>query len=137
MLPDYPEERVKSICDTAGIRTIISPEMLNHPDETVAQTTISPSSKAYIIFTSGSTGKPKGVVISHSAVINTLEDINERFNVNEIDRIIGLSSMCFDLSVYDIFGSLLAGAELVMIPNLYDVNNIRKVLCNKDIMLRS
>ena len=135
MLPDYPDERVKSICDTAGIKTVISPDMLEHPDETVVETAISPASKAYIIFTSGSTGKPKGVVISHGAVINTLEDINERFHVSENDRIIGLSSMCFDLSVYDIFGSLLAGAELVMIEDLYDADNIRKVLCDKKITI--
>lgn len=135
MLPDYPKERVKSICDTAGIRIIISPEMLDYPDETVVPTEILPSSKAYIIFTSGSTGKPKGVIISHGAVINTLEDINERFKVNESDCIIGLSSMCFDLSVYDIFGSLLAGAECVMIPDIYDADNIRKVLCDKKITI--
>ena len=135
MLPDYPAERVKSICDTAGISIMISSGMLDYPDDTAVQTQISPSSKAYIIFTSGSTGKPKGVVISHGAVINTLEDINERFNVDENDRIIGLSSMCFDLSVYDIFGSLLAGAELVMIPDLYDADNIRKILCEKKITI--
>ena len=133
ILPEYPDERVKSICDSAKIKIIASPEMIDYCDENINITEISPESKAYIIFTSGSTGKPKGVVISHSAVINTLEDINERFNVNENDRIIGLSSMCFDLSVYDIFGSLLAGAELVMIPNLYDVDNIRNILCSKKI----
>lgn len=135
ILPEYPEERVKSICDTAGIKIMASSDMIDYYDESVNITEISPESKAYIIFTSGSTGKPKGVVISHSAVINTLEDINERFNVNANDRIIGLSSMCFDLSVYDIFGSLLAGAELVMIPNLYDADNIRNVLCSKEITI--
>ncbi|SFR56150.1 amino acid adenylation domain-containing protein [Anaeromicropila populeti] len=83
---------------------------------------------AYAIYTSGSTGKPKGVVISHSAAANTIMDINERFQVNETDRIIGLSSMCFDLSVYDIFGALSVGAALVMVPDQKDVSSIKNIL---------
>lgn len=90
---------------------------------------------AYAIYTSGSTGKPKGVVITHSAAANTIVDINNKFNVDESDRIIGLSSMCFDLSVYDVFGSLSAGATLVMIPNQKDVANIERVMEEQEITI--
>ena len=69
---------------------------------------------AYVIFTSGSTGAPKGVMIRHSAARNTIEDINQRFAVDESDSVFGLSSLSFDLSVYDIFGVLGSGGTLVL-----------------------
>lgn len=68
---------------------------------------------AYIIFTSGSTGEPKGVAISHRAAVNTIEDINQRFSVTSEDRILGLSRLNFDLSVYDLFGVLSAGGAVI------------------------
>ncbi len=77
---------------------------------------------AYIIYTSGSTGTPKGVMISHNAVMNTILDVNQRFNITKKDRIFGLSSLNFDLSVYDIFGTLSAGATLVL-PNSGEEKN--------------
>ncbi|HBQ6680596.1 TPA: AMP-binding protein, partial [Klebsiella pneumoniae] len=67
-----------------------------------------------IIFTSGSTGTPKGVMIDHRAAMNTLEDINERFGLNAQDRVFGLSSLSFDLSVYDAFAPFMVGAALVL-----------------------
>ena len=69
---------------------------------------------AYVIFTSGSTGEPKGVMVEHRSALNTVLDINERFAVRADDRILALSSLSFDLSVYDIFGALAAGATIVM-----------------------
>lgn len=69
---------------------------------------------AYIIFTSGSTGTPKGVMISHGAALTTILDINSRFAVVEDDVVLGLSALHFDLSVYDIFGTIDAGATLVL-----------------------
>jgi amino acid adenylation domain-containing protein len=69
---------------------------------------------AYVIFTSGSTGKPKGVMIDHRGAVNTILDINERFSVTNEDRVLGVSALNFDLSVYDIFGILGAGGTLVL-----------------------
>ena len=69
---------------------------------------------AYVIFTSGSTGVPKGVMIEHRGPVNYLLDLNRRYDVGPSDRFIGLSSLSFDLSVYDIFGALAAGATLVL-----------------------
>ncbi|MEO1349489.1 MAG: amino acid adenylation domain-containing protein [Cyanobacteria bacterium J06635_15] len=72
------------------------------------------SDLAYVIYTSGSTGKPKGVMIDHKGAVNTIVDINQRFNVSSEDRIFGLSSLSFDLSVYDIFGALAAGGTIIL-----------------------
>lgn len=83
-------------------------------DNLVTETTA--SDLAYIIFTSGSTGKPKGVMIDHRSAVNTVLDINSRFKITETDRILGLSELGFDLSVYDVFGTLAAGATLVILP---------------------
>ncbi|MGE7955559.1 amino acid adenylation domain-containing protein [Pseudomonas sp. NPDC089530] len=69
---------------------------------------------AYIIYTSGSTGTPKGVMLSHGAVVNTLDDINQRYGVNAEDRVLGLAELSFDLSVYDFFGATAVGAQVVL-----------------------
>ena len=66
-----------------------------------------------MIFTSGSTGQPKGVMIDHRGALNTMIDVNERFGVGPEDRVLALSSLSFDLSVYDVFGVLAAGGTVV------------------------
>ncbi|MCX5384762.1 non-ribosomal peptide synthetase [Streptomyces sp. NBC_00083] len=76
---------------------------------------VSEDALAYTIFTSGSTGEPKGVEITHRAAANTVEDIGERFGVGPDDRVLAVSALDFDLSVYDIFGPLSAGGALVLI----------------------
>ncbi|WP_265736797.1 non-ribosomal peptide synthetase [Actinacidiphila yeochonensis] len=73
-----------------------------------------PGDLAYVIYTSGSTGEPKGVMTDHRGALNTVTDVNERFGVTADDRVFALSSLGFDLSVYDIFGTLAAGAALVL-----------------------
>ncbi|TQL37537.1 non-ribosomal peptide synthetase/type I polyketide synthase [Salinispora arenicola] len=74
----------------------------------------SSSDVAYVIFTSGSTGEPKGVVVSHRAAVNTVVEVCERFGVGVGDRVLGLSSLSFDLSVFDVFGVLGVGGVLVL-----------------------
>lgn len=74
------------------------------------------ASLAYTIFTSGTTGEPKGVRIDHRAAVNTLQDINRRFGIGPGDRVLALSALTFDLSVYDLFGTLAAGATVVYPP---------------------
>lgn len=82
-------------------------------DHELVSRTAQPQDLAYLIYTSGSTGRPKGVMIEHQAAVNTVLDINRRFGVTEADRIFGVSSFGFDLSVYDLFGSVASGATLV------------------------
>jgi len=73
-----------------------------------------PTDPCYVIFTSGSTGEPKGVVMSHRAVVNTLDWVSRTCAIGPGDRCLFVSSASFDLSVYDVFGALGAGATLVM-----------------------
>jgi amino acid adenylation domain-containing protein/non-ribosomal peptide synthase protein (TIGR01720 family) len=73
-----------------------------------------PGDLAYLIFTSGSTGTPKGVMIEHGAAANTIVDCIERFELTPEDRVFGISSLSFDLSVFDVFATLRSGATLVL-----------------------
>ena len=73
-----------------------------------------PGDLAYVIFTSGSTGEPKGVMIDHRGAANTVLDVNRRFDVGPDDRVLALSGLGFDLSVYDLFGIFAAGGAVVL-----------------------
>ncbi|MCA9542674.1 MAG: AMP-binding protein, partial [Myxococcales bacterium] len=69
---------------------------------------------AYVIYTSGSTGQPKGVAVEHQSALNTLDDVCRTWSIGPEDRVFGISSASFDLSVFDVFGALGAGAALVL-----------------------
>ena len=70
---------------------------------------------AYVIFTSGTTGTPKGVMMTHRAAMTTIAEINKRFGITASDRVLALSSLAFDLSVYDLFGIWSAGGAVVCV----------------------
>jgi amino acid adenylation domain-containing protein len=87
------------------------------PDADSARTApVTPDDLAYVIYTSGSTGEPKGVRIRHRAAANTLLDINHRYLVSSHDRVLAVSSIGFDLSVWDVFGILGAGGTVICTP---------------------
>jgi len=73
-----------------------------------------PGDLAYVIFTSGSTGQPKGVAVANHSLVNLVQWVNETFSVGPADRLLQVTSFCFDLSVYDVFGILSAGGALRM-----------------------
>jgi pyochelin synthetase len=101
----------------AGVaRVVVEEAMLEEaPGEALpADTPIPADALAYVIFTSGSTGEPKGVMIEHGAAVNTIADINRRFGVTAADRVLAVSSLGFDLSVYDVFGMWAAGGAIVV-----------------------
>ncbi|MFS0915990.1 amino acid adenylation domain-containing protein [Brevibacillus sp. 179-C 1.1 NHS] len=138
--PEYPEERVSYIIDHSQCGRMLRPELYEqeglaayHAED--LEENHSPDDVAYVIYTSGSTGRPKGVVITHGAAANTIQDINRKFTVDENDRIIGLSSLCFDLSVYDVFGALGAGATLVMVADQRDMAEVRRTVEEKRITI--
>lgn len=72
---------------------------------------------AYIIYTSGSTGKPKGVVIPHQNVIRLLTSTEHWFHFDEEDVWTMFHSYAFDFSVWEIWGPLLYGGRLVIVPH--------------------
>ena len=88
-------------------------QKINSQLEKINLPQVEPDSIAYVIFTSGSTGKPKGVTISHRGALNTIDAVNARFNVTSKDKILALSELSFDLSVYDIFGILVVGGSII------------------------
>ncbi|MBS2549392.1 amino acid adenylation domain-containing protein [Catenulispora sp. NL8] len=130
-----PAERLRLLLDSADISLVLTQrrvaERTSWPDGVSVLSVDSPqatdpsgaelppsgavaSDLAYVIFTSGSTGLPKGVMIEHSGALNTVLDINARFGVGEDDRVLALSALNFDLSVYDVFGLLAAGGAIVL-----------------------
>ena len=90
---------------------------------------------AYLIYTSGSTGMPKGVAVQHRPVINLIEWVNKEFNVTSSDTLLFTTSLCFDLSVYDIFGALAAGAcvRIAADEEVSDAEVLSNILCREDI----
>ncbi|WP_429787958.1 non-ribosomal peptide synthetase [Brevibacillus agri] len=94
-----------------------------------------PEQLAYVIYTSGSTGNPKGVMIRHEAACNTIQDINQKFQVTARDRLLGVSSLCFDLSVYDIFGAFAAGATLVLVKDQKNMTELAETITAKNITI--
>lgn len=90
---------------------------------------------AYTIYTSGSTGRPKGVMIAHHSAVNLIQWVNKEFCVSEQDRLLFITSMCFDLSVYDIFGILAAGGTVVIArqEEVADVEKLQQLMLDEQI----
>jgi pyochelin synthetase len=133
-LPTEPLARRSQILADAGISRVIVHSSGAAPDDwppgtrciaidrlmtgasagTLPTPRVEPGDPAYVIYTSGSTGTAKGVVMSHRSAANTVVDVNRRFGVSSSDRILGLSNLGFDLSVYDLFGPPSVGGCLVL-----------------------
>ncbi len=128
--PELPAERFRTLLGLAGATLAVTradlaaalpwPEGVEPVDVDALEDLEVPAAEggaddlAYVIYTSGSTGAPKGVMIDHRAAVNTVLDVNRRFGVGAGDRVLGLSSLSFDLSVCDLFGTFAAGGALVL-----------------------
>lgn len=123
MDPSLPAERISYITEHSRCTLLIDPEQeYELPEAGLTDLpAVALDDQAYVIYTSGSSGLPKGVIVTHRQAANTILAINERFAIGPHDRVLGISSLGFDLSVYDMFGSLAAGACLVISEDPRDV----------------
>jgi amino acid adenylation domain-containing protein len=130
---NYPKDRLAFMLEDTKARLVLTQSalterlpvdadhlvVLDHLDTELAKQPTTEPEKAhtpdtvgYVIFTSGSTGKPKGVVVRHRAAVNTIDWVNRTFEVGPKNKLLFVTSLSFDLSVYDVFGVLGAGGCL-------------------------
>lgn len=132
--PDLPDERIQYLLENGDVSLVLTQSWLKDKiewPENVKSFSVDKvmekkaeyedfkisydiNDTAYVIYTSGSTGLPKGVIIDHRGAVNTILDINKRFEINSSDNLFALSNLNFDLSVFDIFGTLAAGGTIVL-----------------------
>jgi amino acid adenylation domain-containing protein len=133
--PDYPAERVAFMVHDSGAEVMLTQQHLierlpEHPTHLVRldadwptiarhskerfEGAATPEHLAYVIYTSGSTGKPKGAMNSHRGVCNRLLWMRDTYRLTESDRVLQKTPVSFDVSVWELFGTLLTGARLVI-----------------------
>ncbi|PUA38789.1 non-ribosomal peptide synthetase, partial [Paenibacillus elgii] len=131
--PEYPEERIRYMLEDSGTQVLLSQghlqervsfsgtwirlddEAAYHEDGSNLESVNGPEHLTYVIYTSGTTGKPKGNLTTHRNIIRVVKNTNY-IDITEQDKLLQLSSYSFDGSTFDIFGALLNGAKLVLVP---------------------
>ncbi|WP_144221438.1 non-ribosomal peptide synthetase [Flavobacterium anhuiense] len=138
--PDYPQDRIAYMVSDAGIDLVLSSaashkvlKEYTNLDVVLLDTdfvrmstystknlsvTVAPSDLAYVIYTSGSTGNPKGVLITHSNVVRLFKNESCLFDFGTDDVWTLFHSFCFDFSVWEMYGALLHGGRLVVVPKV-------------------
>ncbi|HHG5322742.1 TPA: pyoverdine non-ribosomal peptide synthetase PvdD, partial [Pseudomonas aeruginosa] len=134
--PAAPEERLAHILDDSGVRLLLTQgHLLEHlPRQAGVEVlaidglvldgyaesdplpTLSADNLAYVIYTSGSTGKPKGTLLTHRNALRLFSATEAWFGFDERDVWTLFHSYAFDFSVWEIFGALLYGGCLVIVP---------------------
>jgi amino acid adenylation domain-containing protein len=89
-------------------------EVIERLPERAPDATVTPDDLAYVLFTSGTTGRPKGVMIPHRGICNRLLWMQDAFTLGPDDRVLHKTPLGFDVSVWELFWPLLAGAGLVV-----------------------
>nr|WP_284454627.1 non-ribosomal peptide synthetase [Actinomadura madurae] len=118
--PDYPQDRIDLIlADIEPVLTVRADDVdvPGHEDGDLG-VAVSPDHAAYVIYTSGSTGRPKGVVVPHQNVVRLLRSLERWFDLGPDDVGTLFHSYAFDLTVFELWGSLLYGGRLVVVPYL-------------------
>ncbi|MBJ9978442.1 amino acid adenylation domain-containing protein, partial [Pseudomonas sp. S30] len=133
--PEYPQDRLSYMIEDSGIALLVTQQHLLHDlpvpssvrsvvlddalegysDENPEHLT-QPANLAYVIYTSGSTGKPKGTLLPHHNVLRLFKATEAWFGFDESDVWTLFHSYAFDFSVWEIFGALLHGGRLVIVP---------------------
>ncbi|TQV86008.1 non-ribosomal peptide synthetase [Aliikangiella coralliicola] len=97
-------------------------ELKNHNVE--LRQLAAPENLAYIIYTSGSTGQPKGVAIEHHSPVTLINWASDVYSRQELSGVLASTSICFDLSVYEIFLTLANGGKIILVPNALEIVNL-------------
>ncbi|HSF42975.1 MAG TPA: amino acid adenylation domain-containing protein, partial [Thermoanaerobaculia bacterium] len=114
--PDAPRERRDFVVEDAGIRILVEAEDLESLPDGGVEPLGDASSLAYVIYTSGSTGRPKGTLIPHGNVTRLFDATEGWFGFDDKDVWTLFHSYAFDFSVWEIWGALLYGGRLVVVP---------------------
>jgi amino acid adenylation domain-containing protein len=130
--PDGPALRLAAVLADAGTRTVVTRRRLAPRFRALGVETlclddavrwappirppvpVHDRSLAYVLYTSGTTGAPKGVAVEHRSVLNFSADTARRYGIGESTRVLALAPVTYDVSVLEIFGTLLAGGTLVL-----------------------
>jgi putative pyridoxal-dependent aspartate 1-decarboxylase len=117
--PAYPADRIEYIRTDSGCKLCIDEaelqqfiSSLNEISTSSPATSISPDQLAYVIYTSGSTGKPKGVMVEHGNMSELIHWSKTEFDASSFDRSFFVTSVCFDLSIFEVFYPLTSGKEV-------------------------
>jgi amino acid adenylation domain-containing protein len=135
--PAYPAERLRFVVEDAGLVLMLTrrefrdrlPESLHcllleeesalietYPYYSV-QSGTSPENAAYVLYTSGSTGNPKGVILEHRQAMGFLDWVLAEFRREWLDKVLFSTSICFDLSIMELFAPLLCGGTVILAEN--------------------
>lgn len=136
--PAYPKDRVAFMLEDSGVHVLVTRASLQARLPEVGQTTLClehekglidglsalpPASGAlsenlaYVIYTSGSTGRPKGVAITHASAVALAHWALEAIGGEDLDGVAAGTSICFDLSVFELFVPLAHGGRVVLLEN--------------------
>jgi mycobactin peptide synthetase MbtE len=125
--PTYPDDRLAFILQDAAAKLVLREPVAGLSDYPVTAPALirplSPQNTAYLIYTSGSTGLPKGVPVPHAPIAQYFLWFGDEYRVDETDRLLQVASPSFDVSIGEIFGTLICGARLV-IPRPDGLRNI-------------
>ncbi|MET8910621.1 amino acid adenylation domain-containing protein [Micromonospora sp. NPDC004551] len=131
--PAYPPARVAFMTADSGVRLVLTRADLagRFPGTAVAVDRLDPAGDAtdpavpatptdlaYVIYTSGSTGRPKGVAIEHRSASVLMHWVRQTFDDTELGGLLAATSVCFDLSVFEIFGPLCWGGRVLLVDDV-------------------
>ncbi|HEX5603948.1 MAG TPA: amino acid adenylation domain-containing protein, partial [Pyrinomonadaceae bacterium] len=124
--PSYPQERLRFMIDDAKPAVVLGLDeefsrggaAAQREERVVAPLRRCGGNAAYVIYTSGSTGTPKGVVVTHANVVRLFNATRQWFDFDENDVWTLFHSFAFDFSVWELWGALLYGGRLVIVPHL-------------------
>jgi amino acid adenylation domain-containing protein len=139
--PAYPRQRLELMVEDSGALVVLSEErpagrlgprvpVLCLDREAAAlerlpagrpEPAAVPGNLAYLIYTSGSTGRPKGVAIEHRSAAALVEWARDAFDPGELAAVLASTSICFDLSVFELFVPLACGGSVVLADNVLEL----------------